>query len=202
MKDRVIALAGLMQAIRLVQQMADTGSAEGRPLEASLASVFRIDAESAEAVYGGIAGVESGLKSLVQHIDGTQRHPNTVRIGFSVLLVERKLAARRDLLERIGQGIAEIEPLANDSGLTHPTVLARLGELYASTVSTLSPRVLVQGNPLYLSQAPVVAEIRALLMAAMRSAVLWRQMGGSYWDFVLRRRQLGETARRLLVAGA
>lgn len=197
MKDRVIALAGLMQAIRQVQQMADTGSAEGRPLEASLASVFRIDAESAEAVYGGITGVESGLKALVQHLDGTQRYPNTVRIGFSVLMVERKLAARRDLLDRIGQGIADIEALANDSGLTHPTVLARLGELYASTVSTLSPRVLVQGNPLYLSQAPVVAEIRALLMAAMRSAVLWRQMGGSYWDFMLRRDAIRRTARDL-----
>ncbi len=201
MKDRVIALAGLMQAIRLVQQMADTGSAEGRPLEASLASVFRIDADSATAVYGGIGGVESGLKALVQHIDGTQRHPNTARIGFSVLLVERKLASRRDLLDRIGQGIADIESQASESGLTHPTVLARLGELYASTVSTLSPRVLVQGNPLYLSQAPVVAEIRALLMAAMRSAVLWRQMGGTYWDFVLRRQAIGSIARHLLASG-
>lgn len=27
-------------------------------------------------------------------------------------------------------------------------------------------------------------------MAALRSAVLWRQMGGNYLDFLLRRKQL------------
>ena len=36
----------------------------------------------------------------------------------------------------------------------------------------------------------MVAEIRALLLAALRSAVLWRQCGGSLWDFVFRRREM------------
>ena len=77
------------------------------------------------------------------------------------------------------------------SGSTHPDVLAALGSLYADTVSHLRPRVLVQGNPHYLGQAGVVAEIRAVLLAALRSAVLWRQLGGSLWDFLLRRREHG-----------
>ena len=71
-----------------------------------------------------------------------------------------------------------------------PDVVAGLGSLYADTVSTLRPRVMVQGNPHYLGQAGVVAEIRALLLAALRSAVLWRQCGGSLWDFVFRRREM------------
>jgi high frequency lysogenization protein len=49
---------------------------------------------------------------------------------------------------------------------------------------------MVQGNPHYLGQAGVVAEIRAVLLAALRSAVLWRQLGGSLWDFLLRRRDM------------
>ena len=32
--------------------------------------------------------------------------------------------------------------------------------------------------------------MRALLLAALRSAVLWRQMGGTLWDFVLRKRAM------------
>nr|MBA3485935.1 DUF489 family protein [Lysobacter sp.] len=69
-------------------------------------------------------------------------------------------------------------------------VLSALGALYAETLSHLRPRVLVQGNPHYLGQATVVAEVRAVLLAAIRSAVLWRQLGGSLWDLLLRRREM------------
>ena len=41
-----------------------------------------------------------------------------------------------------------------------------------------------------LGTAAVVAEVRAVLLAAVRSAVLWRQLGGSLWDFMLRRRDM------------
>ncbi|WP_425331378.1 DUF489 family protein [Proteus mirabilis] len=83
-----------------------------------------------------------------------------------------------------------------DSG--HPDVLASLGSLYADTISHLKPRVMVQGNPHYLGQAGVVAEIRALLLAAVRSAVLWRQLGGSYWDFLFGRKAMIEAVDRQL----
>ena len=69
---------------------------------------------------------------------------------------------------------------------------------YADTLSQLKPRVMVQGNPLQLAQSSVVAQIRAALLAAVRSAVLWRQLGGSYWDFVLRRGAMSRIARELL----
>jgi high frequency lysogenization protein len=49
---------------------------------------------------------------------------------------------------------------------------------------------MVQGNPHYLGQPGVVAEIRAILLAAVRAAVLWRQVGGSYWDFLFSRRAM------------
>lgn len=43
-----------------------------------------------------------------------------------------------------------------------------------------------------------MGEIRALLLSAIRSAVLWRQMGGSQWDFLLRRGEMKRAARDLL----
>lgn len=47
----------------------------------------------------------------------------------------------------------------------------------------------------------MVAEIRALLLAAVRSAVLWRQLGGSYWDFLFSRRAMLEAISRRLRGG-
>ena len=96
----------------------------------------------------------------------------------------------------LGSGISDDMYAAN--GATHPDLLARLGELYARRISPLGPRVMVQGNPVYLAQPGVVGEVRATLLAGLRSAVLWRQLGGSWWDLVLSRRRLVEEARALL----
>ena len=80
----------------------------------------------------------------------------------------------------------------------HPDVMAAVGALYADTLSQLRPRVMVQGNPHYLAQAGVVAEIRALLLAAVRSAMLWRQAGGNYWDFLFFRARMIAAVERAL----
>lgn len=199
MKDRVIALAGLLQSLKIVRQIANNGEAESRPLEAVIESVFRIDADSTEAVYGGVANLWPGLRVLVEQIDGGGgRDPALTRMAATVLHLERRLSRNRALMEAIGRGIDDIARQRSHWGPTHPTVLSRLGELYATTVSQVRPRVLVQGNPTYLGEPTVVAEIRAVLLAAVRSAVLWRQVGGNYWDLFLRRRAMVETARSLL----
>jgi Uncharacterized protein involved in purine metabolism len=57
---------------------------------------------------------------------------------------------------------------------------------------------MVQGNPHYLGRNDVVAEIRALLLAAVRSALLWRQMGGSQWDFLFKRGDMKRAVTALL----
>jgi high frequency lysogenization protein len=77
-------------------------------------------------------------------------------------------------------------------------VTGRLAELYVSTLSLLTPRVMVNGNPQQLQQPPVVEKIRANLLAAVRSAVLWRQVGGRPWQLLLYRRQCSMLARGLL----
>ena len=42
------------------------------------------------------------------------------------------------------------------------------------------------------SHDAIVSEIRAILLAAVRSAVLWRQLGGSYWDLLFARRAMAD----------
>ena len=39
------------------------------------------------------------------------------------------------------------------------------------------------------------------LLAALRAAVLWRQLGGSYWDFLFSRKAMLETIERQLRGG-
>ena len=109
-----------------------------------------------------------------------------------MLQLERRFVSESNTVSAVGSGIEEIAPQALASGSSHPEVLSALGALYADTISHVRPRVMVQGNPHYLAQPGVVAEIRAILLAAVRSAVLWRQLGGSYWDFLLSRKAMLE----------
>ncbi|MGN6512215.1 MAG: high frequency lysogenization protein HflD [Lysobacteraceae bacterium] len=195
--DRVLALAGLAQALAQVRRIADTGQADAAVLATALDSVFQIDADSTAAVYGGEQSLRPGLQLLRDHLRNQPRDELLPRLALAVLQLERRFS-RDPMAQRVHAGIVALGAMAERLGPSHPDVLAALGNLYASTVSHLRPRVLVQGNPHYLGQAQVVAEVRAVLLAALRSAVLWRQLGGSLWDFILRRRALLESVEARL----
>ena len=192
MEARVLALAGLAQALKQVRRIAETGQADAAVLSTALDSVFRIDADSPAAVYGGREAVVPGLMLLRDYFGNHGSDPLLPKLALSVIQLERRFVADRVISTEVHEGILDIRPKADELGHTHPEVLAALGTLYADTVSQLRPKVMVQGNPHYLGQAHVVAEIRAVLLAALRSAVLWRQLGGSLWDFLLARRRMIE----------
>ena len=198
--DRVLALAGVAQALAQVRRIAETGAADASVLGTAMDSVFRIDAESPAAVFGGTGAVAPGLRVLRAYFRNESDDALLPRLGLAVLQLERRFV-RDPAAERVHDGILRIAPDAATKGSVHPDVLGALGALYASTVSGLRPRIMVQGNPHYLGQAGVVAEIRATLLAALRAAVLWRQTGGTLWDFPLRRRQMLEAAEAQLRAG-
>lgn len=188
--DRVLALAGLVQALAQVRRIADTGQSESRQVQAALDSVFRIDAVDAEAVYGSADNVRPGLRRLRDYLAEGNKDEALGKLALAVLQLERRFVRSSGITSKVQAGLRQLAGEAQVQGSAHPDVISELARLYADTVSTLRPRVMVQGNPHYLGQASVVSEIRALLLAALRSAVLWRQLGGSLWDFVLQRRAM------------
>jgi len=190
LSERVLALAGLAQALAQVRRIADTGQANAAVLSTALDSVFRIDASSPAAVFGGAANLRPGLMLLQDYFVNRPADEHLPRLALAVLQLERRFVRDRATADKVLRGIHAQAGEAHRLGSSHPEVIAALGALYAETLSHLRPRVLVQGNPHYLGQTGVVAEVRATLLAAVRAAVLWRQLGGSYWDFVLRRRAM------------
>ena len=62
--DRVMALAGVYQAAQLTQQIARRGLADTQAMSASIGSLFKVDSTDVSDVYGGMAGIQSGLRLL------------------------------------------------------------------------------------------------------------------------------------------
>lgn len=86
--------------------------------------------------------------------------------------------------------------------VTHATILARLADLYRTNLSPLKPRITVVGNPLYLQQPGHAQRVRALLLAAVRAAVLWHQLGGRRRHLLFRPQREVMIARGMLTGVA
>ncbi len=198
-EERTLALAGLFQALALVRTLATQGQADAASYASSIGSVLRIDAPSVAAVFDGVGGVRLGLQTLQRELEGQQVDAATRRMALTVLRIERRLIGDPPRVEHLQQGLRDAQRQAEHFGsVDHPTVIARLAGLYADTLSSLRPRVLVTGNAQMLNQQVTVERIRAALLAAVRAAVLWRQLGGTQWRLLLQRRQTLMVARGLL----
>jgi len=197
--NQTIALAGIAQAAALVQQLATKGTADPTALEASIGSILKIDSDSVIDVYGSLNGLKLGLKQLNEQMTGYKIvNPEQARYSASLVFLENQLSGRKDLLKSIQIGIAKAQAESEHFGLLHENVLANLGEVYQSTISTLQPRIMVNGEQDYLSRPDVANKIRACLLAGIRSAILWKQCGGKRWKFLFFRKKIQAELQVLL----
>lgn len=186
--DQTLALAGIYQAASLVKQIANQGKANNAQIESSLETLFRFDASSVEEVYGSVAGVSHGLKILQQHLsDKSSKDIEITKYVLSLIMLEKKLSRNNGMLEAISKRLNDIEANFDFFSLNHENTFAKLGHLYKDTISTLGPKIIVSGEQPYLSNDSNTNKVRALLLAGIRSAVLWEQCGGSRWQFLFGR---------------
>ncbi|MCB0079406.1 MAG: high frequency lysogenization protein HflD [Caldilineaceae bacterium] len=202
LEHRTLALAGIYQAAALVEDIARHGDVAEQGLITMMESVFRQQSESILAIYAhdelpAHQALERGLRTLSEALE-SGKHRDATRYVMSLLQLEGKLRKQPATLDRIGTGITDSADQVRYFGITHENVLARLADLYVNTISTLSPRINVFGEPMHLENARNKNRIRALLLSGIRSAVLWQQCGGSRWRLLLERRGLINTATALL----
>lgn len=200
--DITLALAGVFQAAALVEQLAKTGYIPSASQETSIASLFQQNPANALAVYGGKPdGLELGLKVMsdLLHHHQNKDYPDTLRYVLGILHLQKKMMARSDMLEIISQRIDQCARQAEHfGGVTHENVMSNLGGLYGDTISTFKFRIQVMGDFSYLQQTRVADQVRALLFSGIRSATLWRQVGGKRLQVIVQRRKISQSADKLL----
>ena len=185
------APAGIAQAVALVQQLATTGTADSKALESSIGSLFINDEHGVQNVYGGLSGLKLGIEQLNDQMTGFKiANPEQARYAASLVFLESQLDTQPAMLKTIFIGIDRAQAQAEHFGLLHENVLANLGDIYHSSLSTLQPRIMVNGEQEYLSKPDVVNKIRACLLAGIRSAILWKQCGGTRWKFIFLRKKI------------
>ncbi len=200
-REQLIALGGVFEAASLVDRIARTGQVPTAPLACLLGSLLVRDPQSTEEVYGGDdLNLKDGYRALASALERNnvelQREP--LRYALAMIALERQLAKREDMLQVIGNRLGQIQQQVAHFDVTHENVIAAFGALYQDTLSTFRQRIQVHGDMRHLQQPDKAATIRALLLAGIRSARLWRQLGGHRWEMILSRRKLLDALYPLL----
>ena len=202
--QQIIALAGIAQAAFLVDQLAQHGLAAQDKLSTCLESLFITNPKSTVEVYGGVNKLRLGLQVLEEIFitkENSLKSPELMRYLIGMVYLEARLSKQKDMLGEIADGIAgsELENKASNMQLAeNPDIINQLARLYQETISTLSFRVQVSGKPQYLKNTAIANTIRAILLAGIRSTVLWQQLGGKRWHFLVKRRKICRDIQWLL----
>lgn len=200
-REQLMAFAGIWQAVKLVQQVARKGSVDPEPFEASLNTLFVTDPQTTEEVYGSVANILLGLEVILDQFGDATDHRDMELTKYVIALMhlERKLARETAVMDKLGSGIGLAKSqLQHFGSVTHENIIASLAETYSNTISTLTPRIIVQGEQGYLSNADNAAKVRALLLAGIRSTVLWYQCGGRRLNLLFSRKKLLHQTKQLL----
>ena len=199
MSEQTLALAGLFQATELVRQAAQSGTWSGYAARTCLDSMLKFEADSVTEIYGGPGQLEVGLDALASVLQGEEQHVDALRYSVGLLQLERAFSKDTAMQQRIGRVLHDIADASQALPEHEAQELEaeRIGRLYCETISTLSPRIVVNGRPQHLQEPRTVHWIRALLFTGLRSAVLWRQLGGARFRLLFGRRKLLEEVNAL-----
>lgn len=199
--DITLALAGLCQATKLVQQFAHYGDAEKEAQQYSIQSLLQTSPPHTLAVFGDkIEHLELGLTTLLEQFGGVKGENDleVSRYWMSLLALESKLNKSEQAKTELAHKIQRIPNQLAYFDLFDEQMLASLAAIYVEVISPLGNKIQVKGNPLYLQQPLIQHKIRACLLAGIRSAVLWRQVGGTKWQILFSRRKIINQAQQLL----
>jgi len=190
-RNHVLALSALVQAVTLTQAIARKGTADETDMRACLNSLFADHHTDIATAYGGLRQLGTGLRQLSFLLQGQQLPQAKEMLTHisGLMALERKLSRQPDMLSTLRTGMERIRKQAEYFGaIMHPNVIAGLAGLYGDTISTMKPRIIVHGRQIYLRQSDNTNKIRALLLAGIRAAHLWRQYGGGHLKLLFSRR--------------
>ena len=200
MKERTMALAGIFQATELVRQAANHGTWSGYAADTCLDSLLAIEVDTVDEIYGNANRLRLGAETLVSVLQGDRRHVESLGYAVSIMQLENNFRKKAEMQSRIGMELQSVATIDGDLELHEIKDLQaeKIAALYKKTISTLSPRIVINGRPQYLQVDRTVNWIRTLLFAGLRSAVLWRQMGGGRFNLMFGRKKMLEQAQTLL----
>lgn len=201
-RDKTLALAGIFQSAALADQLAWRGECDTAALRASLDSILVLDTDESAGIFGPVEDLHLGLRTLegiFTENSRSQRQGEMVRYALGLMHIERKLARDPDLQQKLRFRLetAAAQRLHYED-VTEAGMQSNLGQIYVDTIGTLGFRLQVKGEARHLKAEGMAGQIRASLLAGVRSAWLWHRLGGRRWHLLFTRSQIVGEIREII----
>ncbi len=197
LKNETISLGAIYQACSEIKKIAWQGEINNNIIEPLINSVYQTTSEEIEDIFINIKRLNSGLDFLRRQLvgDAFSRDGEVSRYFEAIGILVKNMNKKDEVLDKLRTELTKQSLSISEDNLDQHALF--LSELYLSTISTVEPRIIVNGDNKYLTDKKNAAMIRSLLLCAIRSYILWQQSGGSKFRIFIFKKKIAELAVKL-----
>jgi high frequency lysogenization protein len=194
LKNEVISLGAIYQASSEIKKIAWEGKVNNKFIEPLIYSVYQTTSNEIEEIYINLKRLNTGLDFLrKQYVgDAFSRDAEVDRYFEAINILVKNMNKNTKIISNLRDELSSHKESVTEDNLHEHAEF--LSNLYLKTISTINPRIIVNGDNIHLTDSKNASMIRALLLSAIRSFILWQQSGGSKFRIFLFKRKIAELA--------
>ena len=198
--NQVIAFSALVQAAKLANDIARTGLIDNEKWQVCINSLLCTEPDSIHDIYQPMSALNVGMDTLIKQLSdsGEGRSLEVTKYLAGIISLSRKLIRSDNSLSMMSQRMDQVKRQLHHFTINDEAVIANLASIYTEIVSPLGSKIQITGTPAHLQQPLNQKKIRALLLAGVRAAVLWHQMGGKRRHLFFSRKAYVSNAKQQL----
>ena len=194
LKNEVISLGAIYQASSEIKKIAWQGRINNKFIEPLIYSVYQTTSNEIEDIYINLKRLNTGLDFLRKQFVGDvfSRDAEVDRYFEAINVLVKNMNKNSEIFSNLrGELSSHKENVTEDNLHEHAEFLSNL---YLKTISKINPRIIVNGDNIHLTDNKNASMIRALLLSAIRSFILWQQSGGNKFRIFLFKKKMAEIA--------
>jgi high frequency lysogenization protein len=194
LKNEVISLGAIYQASSEIKKIAWEGKINNKFIEPLIFSVYQTTSNEIEDIYINLKRLNTGLDFLRKQFVGDvfSRDGEVDRYFEAINVLVKNMNKNSEIFSNLRDELSNHKESVNEDNLHEHAEF--LSNLYLKTISKINPRIIVNGDNIHLTDNKNASMIRALLLSAIRSFILWQQSGGNKFRIFLFKKKMAEIA--------
>ena len=194
LKNEVISLGAIYQASSEIKKIAWEGKINNKFIEPLIHSVYQTTSNEIQDIYINLKRLNTGLDFLRKQFigDAFSRDAEVDRYFEAINVLVKNMNKNTEIISNLRDELSNHKEDVTEENLHDHAEF--LSNLYLKTISKINPRIIVNGDNIHLTDNKNASMIRALLLSAIRSFILWQQSGGTKFRIFLFKKKMAEIA--------